>query len=461
MSMAVNDNSLFPTLSGDQLAALAEYGEDRRFDDGEIFFSQGDTATALFVILDGRVKVTRAIGRETATLTVHEPGQFAGELALLNEQPYSATGVAVGDVRAISLTAATLKQAFAARADIEDLMLSAMANRKPEADAQLLQREKLAALGKLSAGLAHELNNPAAAISRASAQLREVAAGQLAQSLCLGGCPSGKEQAVKIVQMLEARVASAQLTPMSALQRSDAEDALADELEKRGVADGWKIAPELVASNVTLADLAGVAETVPVASLNDIAAWLAAAVSSLSLVTQIESSSWRLSEVIGAIKSYTYMDQATVQQVDVIGGIETTLTLLRHKLKGIDVARVFQDNLPKITGRGGELNQVWTNLIDNAVDAMNESGTLTISADSDADDVTVTISDTGGGIEPDVLPHVFEPFYTTKEIGKGTGLGLDTVYHIVVDEHRGQIDVQSVPGATTFTVRLPIASQLN
>ena len=461
MTVLGNPTPLFPTLDAEQMRALCQFGQEKRYADGSALFSEGEPAEAVFVVLSGKVKVTRASGRETATLTIHEPGQFAGDDALLNYQPYSATGTAVGDVRALLLSAPSLEKAFAAQPNLKALMLDAMAKRKPEADAQLLQREKMAALGKLSAGLAHELNNPAAAISRASAQLREVAAGQLARSLCLGGCASGDAQAANIVQMLEARVASSQLTPLGALERSDQEDALAGELESRGVADAWKLAPEFVASNITTADIETVAAAVPNAALNDIAAWLAGAVGSLNLVSQIESSSWRLSEVIGAIKSYTYMDQAAVQQVDVVAGLETTLTLLRYKLSGITLERHFQDNLPQITGRGGELNQVWTNLIDNAVDAMDGSGILTIDAVSDADDVTVTIADTGSGIAPEVLPHVFEPFYTTKQIGKGTGLGLDTVYHIVVDEHHGEIAVQSVPGATTFTVRLPIASELN
>jgi signal transduction histidine kinase len=245
--------------------------------------------------------------------------------------------------------------------------------------------------------------------------------------------------------------------PLSPLARSDRTDTVAAWLDARGVADAWDVAPALVDAGLDVPWLEGLAARVPPGALDAAMAWLAATTTANQLIELVERSSERISELVRAVKEYSYMDQAPKQEIDIHDGLENTLIMLGYKLKhGVTVVRDYDRTLPRLCAYGGELNQVWTNLIDNAVDAMRGRGELRVRTARDNGSVLVEIGDSGAGIPPDVQPRIFEPFFTTKEVGAGTGLGLDVVWRIVVNRHHGSVRVESVPGDTRFQVRIPL-----
>lgn len=318
------------------------------------------------------------------------------------------------------------------------------------------QHEKLAALGKLSAGLAHELNNPAAAGSRAASRLREGLDELQQRSLALAEAGISSTECEAIEPLRQAALARADAAvSLDPLAQSDAEDALAAWLNEHGVADGWEYAPSFVNAGLDAAWFAMAARQLP-SIFTTFVAWLHAELDVHALVLAIETSTRRISDLVHAVKEYSYMDQASIQQVDIHHGIDNTLLMLQGKLRDVTVTRHYDRTLPPITAHGSELSQVWTNLLDNALDAMDGRGQITIRTCRDYDSVVVQIEDNGPGIPPDVQGRVWEPFFTTKTVGQGTGLGLDTVYRIVVQQHGGDVQLQSVPGDTRFAVRLPL-----
>lgn len=323
---------------------------------------------------------------------------------------------------------------------------------------RLRQQEKMAALGKMSAGLAHELNNPGAAARRASCQLRENF--QELQTLSLQLNLLSKEQ-IKIItdiqrQATEKATCAAKLDPLT---QSDREDEITDWLEDHNVSNGWKLAPTLVNGFLDTEKLDFLADNIPEDCLGSVLKWLEASLASYGLIDEIEQSTTRISQLVKAIKGYSYMDRAPLQEIDIHEGIENTLLILHHRLKhGVIINRNYDRNLPKICVYAGELNQVWTNLIDNAIDAMNGKGDLTISTCKDGDCIVVEIIDTGVGIPLAIQSRIFEPFFTTKGVGKGTGLGLEIAYRIIVNRHHGKISVKSQQGHTCFQVRLPFVT---
>jgi PAS domain S-box-containing protein len=314
--------------------------------------------------------------------------------------------------------------------------------------------EKMAALGKLSAGLAHELNNPAAAIQRAGAGLPDTIAGRNAAIReLLSTCNLSDDLWQSLEDLAERASEPAEIAP---LERDRLEAEVEDWLDDHGVAQGWTLASGLVEAQVTIADLDGLASSLPGSALAPALRWIDAANAIREAVDIIIRGSRRVSELVQAVKGYTYMDRGLEQDIDINEGIESTLIILNHRLRDIAIHRHFDANLPRLRAVGNTLNQVWTNLIDNAIDATDGRGTITIATRQDGSNVVVDIADDGPGIPADVRTRIFEPFFTTKPQGVGTGLGLDTAWRIVTEEHGGMIDVESDPGRTIFHVTLPL-----
>ena len=316
------------------------------------------------------------------------------------------------------------------------------------------QREALVALGTLAAGLAHEINNPASASTRAVDALQGTADALLASLRHLAEAGISAETYVE----LDALRQSLQPTSLSEspLDRADREDELSDWLTEHEVSEDWLVAPALAAGGADPAWCQRVADVVGPTGLDPALHWVSSSFSAAALLGEIKESTQRVSNLVAAVRSYSQLDRASVQRTDVNEGLQSTLTVLAHKLSGITVVREL-DEIPQIEAIPGELNQVWTNLIDNAIDAMDGSGTLRVSTSATDRDVVVEIADSGPGIPDDVLPHLFEPFFTTKDVGRGTGLGLDISRRIIVDRHAGDISVTRVGDETVFRVSLPLS----
>jgi signal transduction histidine kinase len=321
------------------------------------------------------------------------------------------------------------------------------------------QHAKLISLGTMAAGLAHELNNPAAAIGRSAAEAREAFQEAAEKAAELGNLPLTQEQRSFVAALpQELARGSGTTAPLDSLEVSDLEDELAMWMEDHDVEEGWEISPTLAGAGLDTAWLEGLAERMPEEALGGVLGWLRATMTGGELLREIEGGSARISELVGAIKTYTHMDKAASKRVDVHAGLNSTLIMLSHKLKkgNVEVVCDYENDLPHVCGHAGELNQVWTNLIDNAIDAVDGQGRITVRTTSENGKVLVEVSDDGPGIPDDVRERIFEPFYTTKDVGKGTGLGLDISYRVVVEDHRGDIRVLSEPGDTRFQVRLPV-----
>jgi signal transduction histidine kinase len=325
---------------------------------------------------------------------------------------------------------------------------------------ELRQTEKMAALGKLSAGLAHELNNPAAAATRAANQIRESIDELQTVTIDLAGAGiEASDWKLLTTRLIEFQELAAAMGDLSPIEASDREESVMQWLDEHDVKDSWAIAADLVATGIETKHLDALAEEFRSAPLSLALSWLWRSITARNLSHVIERSAESISELVGRVKSYSHMDRAPSLYVDVHVGLEDTLAIMRHKLKeGIEVVREFDRELPQVKAQGNELNQVWTNLIDNAVAAMHGKGTITIKTYCDHGDLTVAIADNGPGIPKDIQHRIFEPFFTTKDVGEGTGLGLDVVNRIITNRCGGRIDLESAPGSTEFKVHIPIDS---
>jgi signal transduction histidine kinase len=408
------------------------------------------------VVLEGELQVTRTFNGSRTVLGTTPRGIIGGELDLLNGTLSHVNSCAILPSRLMVFEAEAFRQLFAACPPVGTRVLQTAAQRMAGIATTVKQQEKMAALGKLSAGLAHELNNPAAAARRATKMLHEALPSLQDHALKLPTVETDSQQLAQLAAYQQKVIRQAVTAPkLSPLEQGDREDEIGDWLEQRGITQAWEMAATFVTAGLTLADLTDLVKPISAECAGDVLAWLHNSLYVAGLLVEIEQSTERISELVAAVKAYTYMDQAPVQEVDIHKGLENTLTMLNHKLKNVTVRREFDPELPLIQARGGELNQVWTNLIDNAIDAMHGQGKLSVITRGENNYAMVEIADSGPGIPPELMPRLFEPFFTTKEVGLGTGMGLDICYRII-QQHHGAIDVQSQPGQTRFIVRLPV-----
>ena len=457
---------LFEKLSDAQLDRLCREGRIEVIEPGQVF-AEGAPATALYVLIEGTVVTTRLVGGDNVEISrTSQRGVYSGAYtAYLGDrvpQVYQNSMRVPERSRFFVLGAECFSQIMNEWFPMPVHLLEGLFIGSQKTREAIGQRERLLALGSLTAGLTHELNNPAAAAVRATSSLRErVAAmrGKL-RLLSAGKYPSATmETLIEIQQRAVERVAKA--PKLDALDASDAEDVVSDWLEDHGCSEPWVLAPVFVAGGLDTEWLEQVLDAVGTDMIEPALRWLNYTIETELLMNEIEDATNRVSNLVGAAKQYSQLDRAPYQVIDVHDLLKSTLIMMSAKLNGITVVKDFDKTLPKIPAYAAELNQVWTNLIDNAAAAMRgpdgtQNGTLTVRTAHDGDNVLIEIGDTGTGIPKDIQQRIFEPFFTTKPVGEGTGLGLDIAWRIVVNKHHGDLRVESVPGDTRFQIRLPI-----
>jgi signal transduction histidine kinase len=439
-------------LSAGQLGELAAAGERVPIVPGENLFEEGHPADFWWLVVRGSLDLMRRMGREYAVVGRMPPGRWAGGFRAWDERGvYLATGHGAEAGWALRLPAAELARLTRTWFPFGSHLINGLYGTARTIEATARQRETMVSLGTLAAGLAHEINNPAAAVTRALADLETVRSsiGRLAS----GDIPP-RELAALDGLLGEVRPRDVALSPLAT---SDLEDELTDWLEEHDVDDAWTVAAALAAAGADLEWCRRAASLLSPKAVGPGLEWVAATLAASALLTDARRSTARISELIGAVRSYSQMDRASLQVIDVTEGLESTLTMLgRQVLGGVTVVRDYDAAAPRIEAYAGELNQVWTNLVDNAADAMGGAGTLRLSTRPAGDHVVVEIGDTGAGMTPDVAARAFDAFFTTKDVGQGAGLGLDVARRIVVDRHGGDIAIDSRPGDTVVRVRLPV-----
>jgi signal transduction histidine kinase len=416
---------------------------------GGTLLEEGAPGDSLFVVLRGELEIARREGGREVVLATRGAGDFVGELSLLQGAPRSATARARTDTELLAIRRPAFQSLLDCSPSATLTILGTVTARLRSTEALLKQQEKLASLGTLAAGLAHELNNPAAAIRRSVEQLRrsagevEAAAGDLfdpAVGAAIGAARS--------------RVAP----PAAGRERTRVEEALETWLAEGGVDRGWELAPVLAGAGLDRGALEEALSPLPAAARPAAIRFLAAGLEVETVAGEATTSAAAISGIVSAVKTYSRLDEAPIQQVDVHESLESTLTILKHKLRGMHVTRSYAEGLPRLEAHGSELSQVWTNLVDNAIDATGGHGTIVLRTRGSGE-VVVEIEDDGPGIPDAARARIFDPFFTTKPVGSGTGLGLHIVHNLVVERHGGQVDVESRPGRTVFTVRLPLRAR--
>ena len=452
---------LFEKLTDDQLDRLCREGHVEVIEPG-LVFTEGEPAGNLYVLIEGTVVLQRRVGEDDIEISrTSRRGVYGGAfMAYIGDrvpQTYPNTMRVPEQSRFYVLGADCFAQIMNEWFPMPVHLLEGLFFGGRKSQEAVGQRERLLALGSLTAGLTHELNNPAAAAVRATSALRERVAGMRHKLKMIAG---GRYEAEKLAPLvgLQQRAAEmvAKAPQLGPLETSDREDEVSDWLEDHGCTDAWQLAPVFVQGGMYTDWLDQVAATVTEDMLAPALHWLNYTVETELLMSEIEDATTRVSTLVGAAKQYSQLDRAPFQVVDVHDLLGSTLLMLSAKLKGITLNKQLDKTLPKIPAYATELNQVWTNLIDNAAQAMSGSGTLTVRTAREGDCVLVEIGDTGPGIPAEIQQRIFEPFFTTKPVGEGTGLGLDIAWRIIVNKHHGDLRVESVPGDTRFQVRLPI-----
>ena len=449
---------ILESLGDEEIARVAGAGRERRLAPGEFLFREGDRASAFHLVLDGRLETTRDVAGEQVLMMSHESGGFLGAMALLTDTPYRGTTCAVIETLLFELDGEDLRRLAFAHPPLLRRFLPAIESVSGAIKGVERDREKLLAVGKLAAGLAHELNNPAAAAARGAATLREYERQREAAFAEIAGAGASSEQLTVLVSIgAQAAEQTAPGERLDPLAESDREQELVETLAQRGVPDPSEVASALAEAGLGSEWIdrvaAGVGDDGLAAGLRFVAACAGARV----VLDELEEATTRIAALVGAVRSYSYLDQAPRQTVDIHEGLESTLSLLGHKLraKQVEIVRDLDPELPGVEASGSELNQVWTNLIDNAVDALGADGRITLRTRRQGERVCVEIGDNGPGIPQDLQSRVFDAFFTTKPVDQGTGLGLDIAQRIVV-RHHGELRLQSQPGDTRFQVLLPI-----
>lgn len=450
---------LLEDISDDELNWLINNSQQVHLHNGDYFMREGDVDVRFAIVLDGEMQVTRQLHGATSVIGTTPRGVICGQLNIMNGTASAQTIQAIMPTTLMVFDPDSFRAIFSSCPKTASRILRITAERMSMMLSQETQQEKMAALGKLSAGLAHELNNPAAAARRGAQSLKVALPALQTQTIALTSYNLSQDQMDVLANLQHSLTTRVSQPPtLNPLDRSDLEASLEGWLEDHQVSNGWEVAPVLVNAGFTLEELDELSERIGAEAAPYVITWLGQLLNTTELLDGVEQSTKRISDLVGAIKEYTYMDRAFVaDEVDLQRGLETTLKVLNHKLKNINIVRDYDPTLPKIIGNGSELNQVWTNLIDNASYAMKDHGTLQIITRNENEFAMVEIADTGSGIPAEILPHIFDPFFTTKDVGAGTGLGLDTCYRII-QQHKATIDVQSEPGHTRFIIRIPVTA---
>jgi signal transduction histidine kinase len=442
---------LFAGLSTEDLQAVYRIAERLRLEPGSVLFSEGSAGDTAYVLLEGELEIVKSSGGRPVLLSVRmKPGDLVGEMALLEQSPRMATVRARTASTLLAIPQAQFEALLSSSPSAARALFRTVLARWKETESMLHQSEKMAQLGTLTAGIAHELNNPAAAVRRSAVQLREaIQEWETVHAATAGPVPEDlRQRAVLKAEKPEV---------LDSLERSDREAEIAKWLAGHALGDAEALAPLLVSLGYTDGGLAELAARFPARELAAVLRRLETLHALHTLLREIVEGTGRLSDIVKALRSYSFLDQAPLQNVDVHEGLENTLLLLGHKLKGnIEIRREYAKDLPRIEAYGSELNQVWTNIIDNAADALGGAGCIRIRTRREGEWVVVEIEDNGPGVPVDVRARVFDAFFTTKQPGQGTGLGLNISYNIVVGRHRGDITLVSEPGKTCFQVMLPI-----
>jgi len=446
---------LFEGLSDDELQHLMDNAKPVSLHAGDMLMKQGDPGNTAYVIVNGELEVTKQSGQSMIKIDVRNPGDVLGEMALLSQAPRSATVTAVTECLTLCISKEVFDNLLSTSPSAAKAVLHWTMARLSQNDALLHQQERMAALGTLSAGLAHELNNPAAAAQRSASELNKnlIRLQMMTHQIEATAFKEGQVDWLDSFMQDSSQRFSSPLK-LGALERIELVDQLQEWLEANEVGSAWEFAPAMVAFGWTVEDL----EKLKGSAFFELSIqWLGMGCMTIRSLQEVQHATERISQIVGAMKAYTYLDQAPLLEVDVHDGLENTLIIMQHKLKnGVTIKREYAPDLPRIEAYASELNQVWTNIIDNAVDAMDGKGEITLRTYGEDHHVVVEIIDNGPGIPKEIQSRIYEPFFTTKSPGKGTGLGLHISHDIVVNRHRGRLLVESNPGETKFRIILPI-----